>query len=232
MKITLPRTPRRPLTSIQHGLARVRFVQMNLFRPVFKPGQFDVVLCNGVLHHTADPLGGFRQLVPLVKPGGYIVIGLYNQYGRLLTDARRGLFRVTGGRARWIDPILRGGQASFDKRRAWFADQYRHPHESKHTFGEVAAWFDGAGLEFVRGVPALRMEDDGLAGGNSIFEPQPRGTALDHFLAQAAEIVAPGQREGGFFVMIGRKPAAHATHLTGEARVRENIVASSRAHSG
>ena len=28
----------------EHGLARVRFVQMNLFRPVFKPEQFDVVL--------------------------------------------------------------------------------------------------------------------------------------------------------------------------------------------
>jgi hypothetical protein len=138
---------------------------------------------------------------------------------------------VTAG-ARWIDPYSRQ-PGQFPTRRAWFAvDQYRHPHESKHTFGEVAAWFDGAGLEFVRGVPALRMKDDGLAGGNSIFEPQPRGTALDHFLAQTAEIVAPGQREGGFFVMIGRKPAAHATQLTGEDRVRENLAASSRAHSG
>ena len=44
----------------EHGLNRVRFVQMNLFKPCFKPEQFDVVLCNGVLHHTADPWGGFR----------------------------------------------------------------------------------------------------------------------------------------------------------------------------
>ncbi|HEU4366101.1 MAG TPA: methyltransferase domain-containing protein [Candidatus Krumholzibacteria bacterium] len=190
----------------EHGLARVHFVQMNLFRPVFKPGQFDVVLCNGVLHHTADPQAGFLHLVPLLKPGGYFVLGLYNRYGRLLSDTRRRLFQLTGGRGRWIDPILRGGGMSAGKRRAWFADQYRHPHESKHTFGEALDWFDAAGLEFVRGVPAMRCEDDGLEGG-SLFESQPRGTTLDRFLVQAAEIVAPGQREGGFFVMIGRKPA-------------------------
>ncbi len=45
----------------EHGLDRVRFVQMNLFKPCFKPEQFDVVLCNGVLHHTADPCGGFQS---------------------------------------------------------------------------------------------------------------------------------------------------------------------------
>jgi hypothetical protein len=33
----------------KHGLNRVRFTQMNLFRPCFKPEQFDVILCNGVL---------------------------------------------------------------------------------------------------------------------------------------------------------------------------------------
>jgi SAM-dependent methyltransferase len=191
--------------SRQHGLSRVQFMQMNLFRPIFKPGQFDVVLCNGVLHHTADPYGGFRSILSLVKPGGYIVIGLYNTYGRLLTDARRQLFRLTRGTAKWIDPVLRQTGLSHDKRRAWFADQYQHPHESKHTFGEVLDWFRENEIEFVRGVPALRPDDDGLEGG-SLFEPQPAGTGLDHFLVQATEILAAGQREGGFFIMIGRKP--------------------------
>ena len=55
----------------------------------------------------------------------------------------------------------------------------------------------------------MRLEDDGLEG-DSLFEPQPRGNALDHRLAQWAEIVAAGQREGGFFVMIGRRPGASA----------------------
>jgi carbamoyltransferase len=187
-----------------HDLARVRFLQMNLFRPVLKPGQFDVVLCNGVLHHTADPRGGFLGLVPLVKPGGHIVIGLYNRYGRLFTDLRRQLFRITGGRAQWIDPILRRDGLSTGKRRAWFADQYRHPHESKHTVDEVLGWFDGAGLEFVRGVPSVTPAPDRLVGTN-LFQPSPRGSGLEHLVTQAQTIVS-GYREGGFFLMIARRP--------------------------
>ncbi len=193
----------------RHDLSRVLFVQMNLFRPCFRPTRFDVILCNGVLHHTADPYGGFRGLLPLLKPGGHIVIGLYNRYGRLLTDLRRQLFRLTGGRARWIDPVLRRGSISTGKRDAWFADQYRHPHESKHTMGEVLRWFDECGIEFVRGIPALTPDRDGLAGAH-LFEPQPRGSALDRATVQLSEIVAAGQAEGGFFVMIGRRPGGRS----------------------
>jgi carbamoyltransferase len=191
----------------KHGLDRVRFVQMNLFRPCFKEEQFDVILCNGVLHHTADPYGGFRGLLPMLKPGGHIVIGLYNKYGRLATDTRRALFRLTGGRARWIDPILRGGPKAAGKREAWFADQYRHPHESKHTTDEVLGWFDECGLDFVRGVPSVIPGPEKLDG--DLFEPRPRGTALEHFVAQVNQIVT-GNREGGFFLMIARKPLAAA----------------------
>ncbi|MEE9269707.1 MAG: methyltransferase domain-containing protein [Candidatus Krumholzibacteria bacterium] len=187
------------------GLERVRFMQMNLFRPALRPERFDVVLCNGVLLTTRDPFEGFQHLAGLVKPGGHIVIGLYNTYARLATDVRRQIFRVTRGRAKWIDPVLRQEGLSEDKRRAWYADQYCHPHETKQTFGEVQEWFDKTGFEFVRGVPAMRPEDDGL-GGESLFDAQPRGTKLEHFLVQAMQIVAPGQKEGGFFIMIGRKP--------------------------
>jgi len=187
----------------EHELNRVRFLQMNLFRTCFRPEQFDIILCNGVLHHTADPYGGFEGLLPLLKPGGYIVVGLYNSYGRLMTDFRRQVFRVTGGRAKWIDPVLRNWTRSQGKSRAWFADQYRHPHESKHTFGEVLQWFDRTNIEFVRGVPSLTPGAVSL-NGEGLFIEEPKGTTMDHFLAQAREVVT-GNREGGFFIMIGRK---------------------------
>jgi len=193
----------------EHALDRIVFAQMNLFRPAFAPERFDVVLCNGVLHHTADPYGGFRGLVPLVKPGGHIVIGLYNTYGRLMTDLRRVGFRLTGGRARWIDPYIRSAGLSRDKERAWFADQYRHPHESKHTTGEVMRWFAECGLEFVRGLPSVTLDGEPLAG-DALFTPERPGTAFDHLLAQAAQVLT-GNREGGFFIMIGRKPGPGAS---------------------
>jgi SAM-dependent methyltransferase len=191
----------------RHHLARVCFAQMNLFRPAVRPESFDVVVCNGVLHHTARPFEGFRRLCSLVRPGGFFVLGLYNRYGRLGTDLRRAVFRLTGGRGRWLDPYLRAEPRGAARRRAWFEDQYRHPHESKHTQGEVLGWFDRCGLEFVRGVPTTTPLEREAPGG--LFEPAPRGDAADHFLSQLGQI-ASGNREGGFFVMIARRPVVGA----------------------
>jgi carbamoyltransferase len=185
------------------GLERVTFAQMNLFRPTFKPESFDVVLCNGVLHHTSDPRGGFQALVPLVRPGGFIVIGLYHRWGRLMTDTRRQLFRLTGGRAHWIDPYLRGSRLSKDKERAWFSDQYQHPHESKHTVGEVMNWFEEAGIQTLRGIPALTL-DSAPPEPAGLFQPEPAGSRISRFLAQAGQVVT-GNREGGFFLVIGKR---------------------------
>jgi carbamoyltransferase len=186
----------------KHGLHRVRFAQMNLFRPCLLPGQFDAILCNGVLHHTADPFGGFERLVPLLRPGGHIVVGLYNTYGRLFTDLRRIAFRLTGGRAQWLDPYLRTKGLSAEKRRAWYEDQYRHPHESKHTIGEVLGWFERTGVEFVRGIPSTT--GDGLPPPGRLFEPCAAGHPWQHAVSQLRQVVT-GSREGGFFLMIGRR---------------------------
>jgi len=144
------------------------------------------------------------MLLPLLKPGGHIVIGLYNRYGRLLTDLRRQVFRCTRGRLKWIDPILRSGLLSRTQRQAWFADQYSHPHESKHTVGEVIQWFDRTGTEFVRCVfPQTLVDVDNM------FESQTLPAKADRFFTQAREAIVGG-REGGLFLMIGRKDSAAA----------------------
>jgi len=187
----------------EHALSRVRFMQMNLFRPALGKEQFDVVLCNGVLHHTSDPFGGFKSIAELVKPGGHVIIGLYNRYGRWVLDARRVIFKLSGGRFKWIDPYLRTGKISAGKQDAWFADQYQHPHESKHTMGEVLNWFDQTGFDFVNAVPKTRIGDT-FTSREQLFKPAERGTTFDHALAQA-KLVFTGSREGGFYIMIGRR---------------------------
>jgi carbamoyltransferase len=200
----------------KHGLSQVRFVQMNLFRPCFKPKQFDIILCNGVLHHTGDPYGGFRALLPMLRPGGHIVIGLYNRWGRTLLDLRRAIFRLTGGHGKWLDPYLRSASLSEAKRRAWFADQYCHPHESKHTIGEVLGWFAESSLQFVRGIPSSVPFAEEPSNGQ-LFTPTPAGTKLDHFLVQAKQVLT-GSREGGFFLMIGQKPVESSEDRAVEQR--------------
>ena len=54
----------------EHGLDRAAFAQMNLFRPALKDGFFDVVISNGVLHHTADCRLAFQRISRLAQARG------------------------------------------------------------------------------------------------------------------------------------------------------------------
>jgi len=185
----------------KNGLDNVGFYQMNLFKPIFKDESFPVVICNGVLHHTGDPFGGFKTIARLVKRKGYILVGLYNKYGRLITDLRRIIFKITGDRFKFLDPRLRD---RIDKRKeSWFLDQYKNPHESKHTIGEVLEWFDKTGFDFIYGIPNPKAFE-GFDLDDNIFKPHPKGNRFDHFITQL-QLFFNGSKEGGFFIMIGRK---------------------------
>lgn len=44
-------------------------------------GQFDFVYSWGVLHHTGAMWEALENIIPLVKPGGYLLISIYNDQG-------------------------------------------------------------------------------------------------------------------------------------------------------
>jgi 2-polyprenyl-3-methyl-5-hydroxy-6-metoxy-1,4-benzoquinol methylase/uncharacterized protein YbaR (Trm112 family) len=184
-------------------LRNVGFYQMNLYRPIFREESFDVVLCNGVLCAVVDSHRGFQSIAPLVKRGGYLLIGTYNTFGRLITDARRAIITALGERFTFLDPHLRNENLGKRKKQAWLADQYRHPHESKHSFGQVQSWFEQSGFEFVYGIPSPKAFVP-FSPEDAMFEGHPPGNWLDHFIVQT-QLMFEGSYEGGFFVMIGRR---------------------------
>jgi len=184
------------------GIRNAAFLQMNLFRPAFKPEVFDLIICNGVLHHTSDPLGGFRSISRLVKPRKFIIIGLYNAIGRLATDFRRLLFRVSGDRLRFVDGHMRNGTYNESRKLAWFMDQYKHPHESKHSYSEVLGWFESNGFDFVFSVP--KIDPGPFTAEEQIFVPHDKGTKATRFLTEVGLALRRGD-SGGLFMMIGRK---------------------------
>jgi SAM-dependent methyltransferase len=188
----------------KNELRRVLFMQMNLFRPAFRPGSFHLVISNGVLHHTADPALAFRTIADLVKPGGYLLVGLYHRYGRLITDARRTLFRLSGDRFASLDPNLRSDVKSVAKKRAWFMDQYKNPHESKHTIGETLRWLDEIGFSFVKSIPHS-VPFMPFSEGEQLFEPERAGNWLERAVVELG-MITQGSEEGGFFVVIGQRP--------------------------
>jgi SAM-dependent methyltransferase len=177
------------------------FMQMNLFRPPFRAESFDVVVSNGVLHHTSDCAAAFRSIAPLVKPGGIIIIGLYNWLGRLPTLWRRWLIDRFGETGALLDHRLRDkGEAA--RREAWFMDQYKHPHETRHSMDEVLAWFDAAGFEFTACIPTIG--DAEFSEDARLFERRSPGRYFDR-LSTELEMLLTGGADGGLYVMIGRK---------------------------
>jgi SAM-dependent methyltransferase/Tfp pilus assembly protein PilF len=63
------------------GLANLEFGQADIL--TFSPERrFDVIEASGVLHHLADPMQGWRQLLQSLKPGGFMRLGFYSALAR------------------------------------------------------------------------------------------------------------------------------------------------------
>jgi 2-polyprenyl-3-methyl-5-hydroxy-6-metoxy-1,4-benzoquinol methylase len=187
----------------KNGINGVTFIQMNLFMPAIGPESMDVVIANGVLHHTYDTAKAFMRISRLVKPGGYAIIGLYDWIGRLRTDFRRLLVKAFGERVLALDPYLRRSPSP-DKRRAWIRDQYFHPQERKHSMSEVIRWFDEAGFSFVSSIPKIVGT---FSENERIFVPQRAGTPFDRLLTEIGMLMTLYGGLGGLFICIGRKRA-------------------------
>jgi SAM-dependent methyltransferase len=183
------------------SINNAQFIQMNLFKPPFDEGIFDVVISNGVLHHTSDCAGAFQVISRLVRPGGFIVIGLYNWLGRLPTLWRRRLIETFGRAATVLDHRLRG-KGETARQEAWYMDQYCHPHETKHSIDEALTWFDAAGFRFMSSVPTLGDEE--FSEDWRLFEPHSRGRYLDR-LSTELEMLLSGGKDGGLYILIGQK---------------------------
>jgi 2-polyprenyl-3-methyl-5-hydroxy-6-metoxy-1,4-benzoquinol methylase len=185
------------------SLKRSSFYQMNLFKPIFKEKSFNVIISNGVLHHTANPEKAFETISKLLKLNGYIIIGLYNKYGRLFTDIRRILFRFTGNIFYSLDPYMKRKDIESEKKSIWFLDQYKNPYETKHTYRQILKWFKKYGFDYISSLPEIGTiyppELD-----YKLFTKKSTGNFLSRALTQLA-LPLKKNNEGGFFIMIGKK---------------------------
>lgn len=182
------------------GVDRVRFVETDLQRPGLRTGAFDVVFSSGVLHHTPDPRASFRRLASFARPGGAIVVGVYNAIARLPLRLRRAIAHASGFRLIPFDPVLRDRQHEPARREAWLRDQYRHPEEHRHTIRQVQEWFAENEVEFLRTYPSAVLGDEP----EDLFAPADDNWRLEGWLAQVGWMFTLG-REGGLFFTVGRR---------------------------
>ena len=178
----------------------VQFVETDLRMSGLKRDSFDVVFSSGVLHHTPDPHASFASLVQLTRPGGVIVLGLYNAIARVPLRMRRVVARASGLRIVPFDPVLRDRRTEPARRDAWLRDQYAHPEEHRHTFAQVYRWFTENGVRYLRSYPSTVFDDEPA----DLFTPAPDDWFVEAWLAQIGWMWTLG-REGGLFFMIGQR---------------------------
>src|SRR5438067_1105832 len=157
------------------------------------------------LRLPADRRGAFAAIARLVRPGGILVVGLYNAYARLPHRVRRAVARLSGFRWIPLDPVLRERRAEPARREAWLRDQYRHVEEHRHTLGEVQGWFRENRVEYVRAFPDTLLASDPPRGGD-LFRAAEDDWAFENVLAQLGW-ARTLSHEGGLFVVVGRAAA-------------------------
>jgi len=133
----------------------------------FRSGSADLVISNGVIHHTPDARASFMELARITRRGGSLVVSVYDRSGwyywvyRYVGGLVRGLRPVIGDRGlKWtIFPFFHLATLALlsvvTRRRfplpveaSWrlFHDQFTTPQCTFHTFAEVAGWAGAANL--------------------------------------------------------------------------------------
>jgi len=181
-------------------LTRNAFIQMNIFNMGIRDESFDVAIAHGCLHHTFDARRAFAEVSRKVKPGGFVVVGLYNAYARIPTWIRARLIGLLGPK---IDYVVRNRIQAQHKAHIWIQDQYYNPHETWHTIDEVLNWIHENDLEYINCVPAI-LDTHGENAGD-LFDRTDPGTVYQRIVTQMGWLGTIA-REGALFDVIARKP--------------------------
>jgi SAM-dependent methyltransferase/Tfp pilus assembly protein PilF len=81
------------------GLDNIDYGQADILQVGQIGRSFDLIESSGVLHHLDDPWSGWRVLLSLLRPGGFMRVGLYSELGRPGVIAGRALVAERGYRA-------------------------------------------------------------------------------------------------------------------------------------
>jgi 2-polyprenyl-3-methyl-5-hydroxy-6-metoxy-1,4-benzoquinol methylase len=82
-------------------LTNVRWNQAGVDNIPFAPGQFDLVICLGVLHHVPGTAEALAKLAKQVRPGGHLLIYLY-----YALDGRGPLFKALFGASALLRRVI------------------------------------------------------------------------------------------------------------------------------
>lgn len=146
------------------GLTSIEYAQADILKLDSLGRSFDVVESVGVLHHLADPWTGWKVLLSLLRPGGFMRLGFYSDVARRnIVNARA--FIAEQGYGATSNEIRRCRQELVDLGRNadfWSAfisrdffsisacrDMFFHVQEHRMTLTSIAAFLRDNNLVFL-----------------------------------------------------------------------------------
>jgi ubiquinone/menaquinone biosynthesis C-methylase UbiE len=142
------------------------FVQGTAVALPFGDASFDLVVADGVIHHTPDARTAFAESVRVLRPDGFFYLGIYNRrrhYYYLYTYAGppiSWMARTAVGRAAlsltlipvyYLAHLIKSrGKRTWQGATNFFYDYLITPQATFHTREEVAAWGKALDLNLVK----------------------------------------------------------------------------------
>ena len=185
------------------SINNTKFIRADILDLPFKENQFDLVVANGVLHHTRDTWLSLSKASKMIAPNGLIIIGLYNKFGRWRTNLTRFFSTKIGLKTiKFLDPLVGKIKKGENEIRSWINDQYFHPVERSHTFDELLNETKKLNLQPIRILPDVKNYD--VEEDLSLTEYRSIGNKIDRLICQIIMGVIDNS-DGGLFVGVFQK---------------------------
>jgi tetratricopeptide (TPR) repeat protein/SAM-dependent methyltransferase len=160
------------LTSLGYAMRKTRelnitnidYAQADILKLGTLARTFDVIEAGGVLHHLDDPFAGWRVLLELLRPGGFMYLGLYSALGRTHIVNVRSLIAERGYRSssddirRFREQLVAEAEHN-DIGRLWQSPDFYnmsgcrdlcfHVQEHRLTIPQIKAFLADNGLDFI-----------------------------------------------------------------------------------
>ena len=176
------------------GLHNVEFAQADILRLPSIGRKFDAISTTGVMHHMADPLAAWKGLVSILRPGGFMHVGLYSEIARReVSEAWK--FIAAGNYGKSADEIRRCREDIFALpddapiRQATLSPDFYslsdcrdllfHEHELRLTLPQIKRFLADNDLEFI----GWDIDEGFLKKYGEEFPHDKAKTNLDHWQA-------------------------------------------------
>jgi SAM-dependent methyltransferase len=176
------------------GLGNIEFAQADIQKLPMIGRKFDAISTTGVMHHMADPLAAWRDLVSILRPGGFMHVGLYSEIARQEVSAAW-KFIAERGYGKSADEIRRCREDIFALpddapiRQATLSPDFYslsdcrdllfHEHELRLTLPQIKRFLAENDLEFI----GWDIDESFLTKYGKEFPNDKAKTNLDHWHA-------------------------------------------------